>query len=705
MNIEHFLSETISAAVNQLFALNTKPEDVILQKTKKEFEGDFTLVTFPYIKVAKLTPEKTGEVIGEEISRLNNDISKYNVVKGFLNISLSTSFWLNQFKTISNDAQYGIKPANSSGRQIMLEYSSPNTNKPLHLGHVRNNLLGYAVASILKTQGHDVVKVNLVNDRGIHICKSMLAWLKFGNGETPTSSGLKGDHLVGKYYVEFDKASKKQIEPILNAINKRVFDLFNEKEQKDLTNLLDKTEALESKLPKEIATLDHEKISTFGFGVEVLAESAGDGNIKWKHVLKCFDNEEYKDLDQKLKDQKIKELQKLLKPVIDLEDQLDEKRSEIKALALTKTALMKEAQEMLLKWEAGDKETIDLWKMMNNWVYDGFKVSYQKLGVEFDKTYYESNTYLLGKEVVQEGLEKGIFYKKENNSIAIDLTADKLDEKIVLRSDGTSVYITQDLGTAIERFKEYPKTSQMIYTVGNEQDYHFKVLFKILEKLGYDWAKECYHLSYGMVELPEGKMKSREGTVVDADDLMDGMVEAARELTEASGKIDNFSKEEKETLFTTIGMGALKYFILKVDPKKKMLFDPKESIDLQGNTGPFIQYAHARIKSILRNYNKPTDDLTIAVNIHLHEKERELIKLIYDFPKVLEESAKTYNPSDVANYIYELAKLFNQFFSECPVLKEENNAIKEFRIKLIETTARIIKNGMLGLGVEVPERM
>lgn len=596
MNIEHFLSETISAAVNQLFALNTTPEEVILQKTKKEFEGDFTLVTFPYIKAAKLSPEKTGEVIGEEISRLNSDINKYNVVKGFLNISLSTSFWLKQFKTISADVHYGIKPTNSSGKQIMLEYSSPNTNKPLHLGHVRNNLLGYAVASILKTQGHDVVKVNLVNDRGIHICKSMIAWKKFGNGETPASSGLKGDHLVGKYYVEFDKAYKKEIQELVSQ-----------------------------GMSKE----DAEK----------------------------------------------------------------------------QAPLMIQAQEMLLKWEAGDQYTIDLWKMMNNWVYDGFKVSYQKLGVAFDKTYYESNTYLLGKEVVQEGLEKGIFYKKENNSVAIDLTADKLDEKIVLRSDGTSVYITQDLGTAIERFKEYPKTSQMIYTVGNEQDYHFKVLFKILEKLGYDWAKECYHLSYGMVELPEGKMKSREGTVVDADDLMDGMVEAAREVTEASGKIDNFSQEEKDTLFTTIGMGALKYFILKVDPKKKMLFDPKESIDLQGNTGPFIQYAHARIKSILRNYNKPTEGLVIEANIHLHEKERELVKLIYDFPKVLEESAKTYNPSDVANYIYELAKLFNQFFSECPVLKEENNAIKEFRIKLIESTASIIKNGMLSLGIEVPERM
>lgn len=596
MNIEHFLSETISAAVNQLFGLQTTPAEVVLQKTKKEFEGDFTLVTFPYIKAAKLSPEKTGELIGEELCRLNSAISQYNVVKGFLNLSLSTGFWLTEFKTISGDASYGIKPANSSGRQIMLEYSSPNTNKPLHLGHVRNNLLGYAVAKVLETQGHDVVKVNLVNDRGIHICKSMLAWKKFGNGETPASSGMKGDHLVGKYYVEFDKAYKKEVQDLVN-------------------NGMGKEEA-EKKAP-----------------------------------------------------------------------------------------MMLEIQEMLLKWEAGDKETIELWKMMNSWVYDGFKVSYEKLGVEFNKTYYESNTYLLGKEVIREGLEKGVFYRKENNSVAIDLTADKLDEKIVLRSDGTSVYITQDLGTAIERFKEYPRTSQMIYTVGNEQDYHFKVLFKILEKLGYSWAKECYHLSYGMVELPEGKMKSREGTVVDADDLMDAMVETAREVTEGSGKIDDFSTEEKEKLFNTIGMGALKYFILKVDPKKKMLFDPKESIDLHGNTGPFIQYAHARIKSILRDYQKDTAAIVISDNMHLHEKERELIKLQYDFPKVLEEAAKSYNPSEVANYIYELAKLFNQFYNEHSVLKEENQAVKEFRVKLIETTARIIKNGMLSLGIEVPERM
>ena len=596
MNIEHFLSSSISPIINQLFDLTTNPDDIILQKTKKEFEGDYTLVTFPFIKAAKATPEKTGELIGEQLVKNNPSITKFNVVKGFLNFSLSNDFWLNEFITISKEVNYGIKPAKSSGKQMMLEYSSPNTNKPLHLGHVRNNLLGYSVATIMKTQGHDVIKVNLVNDRGIHICKSMIAWKLFGNGETPQSSGLKGDHLVGKYYVIFDKEYKKEIQTLID-----------------------------SGITKE----DAEK----------------------------------------------------------------------------QAPIMLQTQEMLLKWEASDKETIDLWKTMNGWVYDGFAVSYKKLGVDFDKMYYESNTYLLGKEVVQEGLAKGVFYKKENGSVAIDLTEDKLDEKIVLRSDGTSVYITQDMGTAIERFKEFPAISQMIYTVGNEQDYHFKVLFKILEKLGYDWAKECYHLSYGMVELPEGKMKSREGTVVDADDLMDGMVATAKETTEELGKVEGFTQDELETLYQTIGMGALKYFILKVDPKKKMLFDPKESIDFNGHTGPFIQYTHARIKSILRKFEGNTQTISISEAITLHEKEKELIKLQYEFPIVLSESANTYNPAVVANYIYELTKLFNQFYNECPVLKEENNTIKEFRIKLIDTTASIIKNGMLCLGIDVPERM
>lgn len=596
MNIEHHLNHIIAAVVNELFGLTTQPNEIVLQKTRKEFEGDYTLVTFPYIKAAKTTPEKTGELIGESLLKHNTDIVKFNVVKGFLNFSLADNFWLKQFTAVSQNSTYGMKAAKSSGKQIMLEYSSPNTNKPLHLGHIRNNLLGYSVASILQTQGHDVIKVNLVNDRGIHICKSMIAWKLFGNGETPQTNGMKGDHLVGKYYVEFDKAYKKQIQ----------------------------------------------ELTTSGLSKEEAEKQA---------------------------------------------------------------PIMLQTQEMLRKWEAGDKETIELWKMMNSWVYDGFAVSYKKLGVDFDKYYYESNTYLLGKELVNEGLAKGVFYKKENGSVCIDLTKDGLDEKVVLRSDGTSVYITQDLGTAIDRFREFPKLSQMIYTVGNEQDYHFKVLFKSLEKLGYAWAKECYHLSYGMVELPEGKMKSREGTVVDADDLMDEMIETANQTTNELGKVEGYTQEELQHLYHTIGMGALKYFILKVDPKKKMLFDPKESIDFNGHTGPFIQYSHARIKSILRKFEGNIQKLVINDSITLHPKERELIKAQYDFANTLEESANTYNPALVANYIYELTKLFNQFYNECPVLKEENHIIKEFRIKLIESTAQIIKNGMSCLGIEVPERM
>lgn len=596
MNIELFLSENISTVVNQLFDIKTTPSEIILQKTNKEFEGDYTLVVFPYIKISKKSPEITGELIGEVLIKNNDNIEKFNVVKGFLNITLSNNVWINSFINISQTPNYGIKPSNSSGKKIMLEYSSPNTNKPLHLGHVRNNLLGHSVASIIQSQGHEVVKVNLVNDRGIHICKSMIAWQLLGNGETPQSSGIKGDHLVGKYYVEFDKLYKKEIENLVS-------------------NGISKEEA-------------------------------------------------------------------------------------------EKTApIMLQTQEMLRKWEAGNKEVIDLWKMMNSWVYEGFSISYKMLGVNFDKIYYESNTYLLGKEIIQDGLNKGVFYKKENGSIAIDLSADKLDEKIVLRSDGTSVYITQDLGTAIERFKEYPGLSQMIYTVGNEQDYHFKVLFKILEKLGYNWAKECYHLSYGMVELPEGKMKSREGTVVDADDLMNEMILTAKETTTELGKVDGYTENELNELYQTIGLGALKYFILKVDPKKKMLFDPKESIDFNGHTGPFIQYTHARIKSIIRKYNENTENIVLNNKIELHEKEKELIKNIYAFPKALEESASTYNPSIVANYIYDLTKIFNQFYNECSVLKEENKTIKEFRIKLIETTSSIIKNGMLCLGISVPEKM
>ena len=592
INAQAILLETVKQALTQLYNINNAT--ITFQKTRKEFEGDFTLVTFPFIKEAKKSPEQAGQEIGDFLVKNNTNVSAYNVVKGFLNISFTNSFWLDYFNAVKDSKTIGYKKENSSGKTIMLEYSSPNTNKPLHLGHVRNNLLGFSVAQVLKANGHTVIKANIINDRGIHICKSMLAWQKFGNGETPASTGLKGDFFVGKYYVEFDKAYKKQIEELVAA--------------------------------------------------------------------------------GKTKDE-----------------------------AEKNAPLILEAQDMLRKWEAGDKEVVDLWKTMNNWVYDGFAVTYKTLGVDFDKMYYESNTYLLGKEIIEEGLKKGVFYKKENGSVAIDLSKEGLDEKIVLRSDGTSVYITQDIGTAIERFKEFPQLSQLIYTVGNEQDYHFKVLFKILQKLGYDWAKECYHLSYGMVELPEGKMKSREGTVVDADELIDEMLSTATATTKELGKVDDFNEEEFKELNKAIGLGALKYFILKVDPKKKMLFDPKESIDFNGHTGPFIQYTHARIKSVLR---KATFDFEKSESkIEMSPIEKELVKFIYDFDSVIDEAGAAFNPSLVANYIYEVTKLYNRFYHECPILKEENENIKVFRLELSKLCAQAIANAMNLLGINVPEKM
>jgi arginyl-tRNA synthetase len=586
------LFNVVKAGLKELYNINS--DNIIFQRTKKEFEGDFTLVTFPFIKEAKKSPEQMGKELGEYLQKNENAVTKFNVVKGFLNISLSDAFWLEYFSTVKGNEKIGHKKAGSTGKQIMLEYASPNTNKPLHLGHIRNNLLGFSVAEILKANGNEVIMANLVNDRGIHICKSMLAWKKFGKGETPQSSGMKGDHLVGKYYVEFDKAYKAEI-----------------------------------------------------------AELVAKGSTK--------------------------------------ED------------AEKNAPSIKEAQEMLQKWEANDKETVDLWKMMNGWVYDGFAVTYKDLGVDFDKMYYESNTYLLGKEHINEGLNKKIFYKKDNGNVAIDLAPEGLDEKVVLRGDGTSIYITQDIGTAIERFKEFPKLSQLIYTVGNEQDYHFKALFKILEKLGYDWAKELYHLSYGMVELPEGKMKSREGTVVDADDLIQEMISTAETTTKELGKVEGFNETELKDLYYTIGMGALKYYILKVDPKKKMLFDPKESIDFNGHTGPFIQYTNARIKSVLR---KADFDFSKNISgITLNELERELIIWVYGFEEAVEEAGKLFNPSVIANYVYELVKCYNRFFHDHSILKEEDLDTKIFRIQLSKACGQVISNGMNLLGIRVPERM
>ena len=592
IDAEKFLFNNVQGALKEIYSIST--QNIVFQKTRKEFVGDFTLVTFVYTKDSNKTPEQLGTEIGDYLVKSNSFIEGYNVVKGFLNISLSIQFWINYFNEIKQKTTIGFKKENSSGKMIMLEYASPNTNKPLHLGHVRNNFLGYSVAQLLKANGHQVIKTNLVNDRGIHICKSMLAWQKFGNGETPKSSGLKGDHLVGKYYVAFDKLYKQQVEILIT-----------------------------------------------------------EGHSK--------------------------------------------------ELAEKKAPLLLEAQEMLLLWEAGNHEVLELWKTMNSWVYEGFDITYKNLGVDFDKIYYESDTYLLGKEVVEQGLSKNIFYKKDNGSVAIDLVAEGLDEKIVLRSDGTSVYITQDLGTAIERFKSYPQLNQLIYTVGNEQDYHFKVLFKILDRLGYQWAKECYHLSYGMVELPEGKMKSREGTVVDADELLEEMYETARLTTEELGKVEGFTEFELDNLYRTISLGALKYFILKVDPKKKMMFDPKESIDFNGHTGPFIQYTYTRIKSILRKSDNLTDENFDSLSIQSVEKE--IIRFIYDFEAIIAEAGKSYSPALLANYIYEFTKLYNRFYHECPILKEENSQIRNFRLHLSKVSAQVLYNAMSILGITMPERM
>ncbi|HEY4797697.1 MAG TPA: arginine--tRNA ligase [Bacteroidia bacterium] len=581
MKIESILADKVIESLNSLYNQSVSHNQITFQKTKQEFEGDVTLLVFPLTKVSKKSPEETANKIGEYLKQHVSEVAAFNVVKGFLNLVIADSYWIQYLTELSaNGHQHS-----ADKETVMVEFSSPNTNKPLHLGHIRNNLLGASVAKILKAAEKKVIRVNLVNDRGIHICKSMLAWKKWGNNETPQSSGMKGDHLVGKYYVEFDKQLKS---------------LGDEEAQKN-------------------------------------------------------------------------------------------------------SSLTKEVQEMLRKWEAGDKETIDLWKKMNSWVYDGFAKTYKALGVEFEKTYYESETYLLGKKIVEDGLSKGVFFKKDDGSVWIDLTKDGLDEKLLLRSDGTSVYITQDLGTIIQRSEEF-HFNKHIYVVGNEQDYHFKVLFLILKKLGYDWADKLYHLSYGMVDLPSGKMKSREGTVVDADDLIDEMIHTAKAKTQELGKADDLSMVEAENLYRMIGLAALKYFILKVDPKKRMLFNPEESIDFNGNTGPFIQYTYARIKSVLRKSGDRRHETGGAIKL-LHQKEKSVIKLLHDFTKIISEAADTYNPGHVANYVYDLAKEYNQFYHECPILKTEKEDEKNFRLLLSEETSDVIQSALHLLGIGVPEKM
>lgn len=594
MALSQILTSHIEKAVNELFDLTL--EKVELQATRREFEGDITMVIFPLVKQLKSNPVELGNKIGQYLVENSDMVNRFNVVSGFLNMVISDAYYLDLFNDIKEDENFGILNPQPGDKAIMVEYSSPNTNKPLHLGHVRNNLLGYSVAEIIKASGKKVYKTQIINDRGIHICKSMLAWEKFGNGQTPESTGLKGDKLVGNFYVEFDKAYK-------NEINQLVSEGLSEDEAKK------------------------------------------------------------------------------------------------------KAPLMLEAQEMLRKWEAGDKEVVALWEKMNHWVYDGFAETYKNMGVDFDSYYYESNTYLLGKDVVEDGLARGVFFKKEDGSVWIDLTEDGLDEKLVLRSDGTSVYITQDIGTAIQRIKDYPDVGGMVYTVGNEQDYHFKVLFLILKKLGFAWAENLYHLSYGMVDLPSGKMKSREGTVVDADDLMQEMTATAKKISEELGKLDGYSDEEKARLYKMIGLGALKYYILKVDPKKRILFNPEESVDFAGNTGPFIQYTYARIQSLIRKADFDYSKSLSPADITLHEKEKELLKLIAQYPDIIQSAAEGHSPAVIANYVYELVKEYNSFYQTVPVLGSEVENEKIFRIQLSKKVGDTIKSAFGLLGIGVPERM
>jgi arginyl-tRNA synthetase len=587
LTIENKAKEFIQAEYN--VALET----IDLVPTKKEFEGDITLVAFSMLRSVKANPQELCNQLGAALCSSIEDLTSFNVVKGFLNLSISDSYLLGEFETIFETQNFGSHP--STGRTIMVEYSSPNTNKPLHLGHIRNNVLGYSVAQILKAAGNDVIKTQIINDRGIHICKSMVAWQKFGNNETPETSGLKGDHLVGKYYVVFDQKHREE--------------------------------------------------------QEILVE-------------KGMSKEE----------------------------------------AAAEAPIFKEAQELLRLWESGDTQVIRLWETMNGWVYEGFNQTYKDLGVDFDDLYYESDTYLLGRDIIEEGLEKSVFFKKEDGSVWADLIDEGLDEKFVLRRDGTAVYMTQDLGTAVQRVKDHPSIDGMVYTVGNEQDYHFKVLFLLLKRLGYHWADHLFHLSYGMVDLPTGKMKSREGKVVDADDLMQEMAETAEKISSELGKLDGFTEEEKSELYHKIGLGALKYFILKVDPKKRILFDPEASVDFQGNTGPFIQYTHARIQSILRKAES-SDFKLIIENVPLHEKERELMLLLMNYPSVIRSAAEAYSPALVANYIYDLVKAFNSFYQQVTILAEEDLNKRNLRLQLCSKIAEVIAHGAALLGIEVPDRM
>ena len=633
--MENKIKELLLLNSVELFNTQISETSIQFQATRKDVKGDLTLVVFPFAKLMQTSPQLAGEKIGTFISEHSQELDSFEVINGFLNLSFSDTYWFNSFHAINADPTFGMASKNSQP-MIMVEYSSPNTNKPLHLGHLRNIFLGYSLSEILKAAGHEVIKTQVINDRGIHICKSMLAWEKFsplnakGERETPANTGLKGDKLVGKYYVEFDKRFNAEANDIISQLGNGEFDGFS-----------------------SAVVETYNKFQEALLGKEEKAQQA---------------------IQDKIKD-----------------------------LAKNETTLLREAKDMLVKWEARDPQTYLLWTTMNNWVYAGFELTYQKMGVDFDKLYYESETYLLGKDVIVEGLRSGVFFKKDDGSVWIDLTDEGLDEKIVLRSDGTAVYITQDIGTAIDRFSDYPSLDGMVYTVGNEQDYHFKVLFLILHKLGYAWAKNCFHLSYGMVDLPSGKMKSREGTIVDADDLMEEVIEKATEITKERGHLEGMSENLRGELYAQIGMGGLKYYLLKVDPKKRMLFNPEESVDLTGNTGPFIQYAHARICSLLKKGK--LENYELKNSFQLQAEEKELVKCLALYPTIIKDAAANYSPALLANYLYELVKQFSHFYQTIPILIEANEDAKVGRLLLCANVAKVIRSGLALLGIEAPEKM
>lgn len=701
MSVVSIIQSAVTNALEKLFQQTFTGKDFQVNITKPEFEGDYTVVLFNLLKPLRQSPDGLGKTLGEYLIKEHADtFLAYNVIKGFLNLSIADSFWQQFLHKNYDAAKFGYATRNN--KKIVVEYASPNTNKPLHLGHLRNIFLGWSISEILDAAGYDVVKTCIANDRGIHICKSMVAWQLFANGATPESTGSKGDHLVGNYYVMFGNELKKQAKPILEAIyaNKKEDELFSEAEESVLQKHISKKSELENILQEAVGKFNW--INTENAPLDNLVAASKTGQGKWKEVLKLLQAEDNADLLNKVK-QADKQIPSQLKSFVSLEEKIETENAEVKDFAENKTPLMKAAKQMLVDWEAGKPEVMELWKTMNGWVYSGFDVTYKRIGINFDKMYYESDTYLLGKQLVEEGLQKNVFYQKEDSSVWVDLTADGLDEKIVQRKDGTAVYITQDIGLAVNKYEEF-KYDSSIYVVGDEQNYHFKVLKLICEKLGLPSSEGIYHLSYGMVELPTGRMKTREGTVVDADDIMDEMVAVARQKTEELGKVNDFTADELLKLYNTIGLGALKFFILRVDPKKRMIFNPEESIDFHGFTASFVQFSHARAKAILRN-----EAVNAAYNFAgpgvLFPLEKELIILLEQYPAIIQQAAAEHNPSSVVNYCYSLAKTFNSFVTEHRVLKAESEDKKQLRLQLCQMTAAVIASGMKLSGIQVPERM